>query len=72
VRQITFYMEDHWASRGLAIAVPSASQLRERFASLEVSVTRRCEHLARRLGRGETISLIVYSTGLSFGCKPVV
>src|ERR1700754_45434 len=29
----------------------SASQLGERFASLEVSVTLRCEHLARRLAR---------------------
>jgi hypothetical protein len=67
MRQITGYMEDYWASRGLDIAVPSASQLGERFASLEVSVTQRCEHLARRLARGEAISLIVDSTGLSFG-----
>jgi hypothetical protein len=67
MRQITGYMEDYWASRGLDIAVPSASQLGERFASLEVSVTQRCERLARRLARGETISLIVDSTGLSFG-----
>ena len=67
MRQITGYMEDYWATRGLDIPVPSASQLGERFASLEVSVTQRCEHLARRLARGETISLIVDSTGLSFG-----
>ncbi len=60
-------MEDFWETRGLDIPVPSASQLGERFASLEVSVTKRCEQLARRLARGETISLIVDSTGLSFG-----
>ena len=63
MRQITGYMEDYWATRGLDIPVPSASQLGERFASLEVSVTQRCEQLARRLARGETISLIVDSTG---------
>ncbi|MGF6483474.1 transposase [Paraburkholderia sp. JPY419] len=67
MRQITGYMEDYWETRGLDILVPSASQLAERFASLEVSVTQRCEQLARRLGRGETVSLIVDSTGLSFG-----
>lgn len=67
MRQITGYMEDYWVTRGLDIPVPSASQLGERFASLAVSVTQRCKHLARRLARGETISLIVASTGLSFG-----
>jgi len=67
MRQITGYMEDYWATRGLDIPVPSASQLGERFTSLEVSVTQRCEQLARRLARGEKISLIVDSTGLSFG-----
>jgi len=67
MRQITGYMEDYWATRGLDILVPSASQLGERFASLEVSVTQRCEQLARRLARGKKISLIVDSTGLSFG-----
>ncbi|MFM0069435.1 IS5 family transposase, partial [Paraburkholderia aspalathi] len=67
MRQITGYMEGYWATRGLDIPVPSASQLGERFASLEVSVTQRCEQLARCLARGEKISLIVDSTGLSFG-----
>ncbi|WP_429443111.1 transposase [Paraburkholderia youngii] len=67
MRQITGYMEDYWETRGLDILVPSASQLGERFVSLEVSVTQRCEQLARRLARGGTISLIVDSTGLSFG-----
>ncbi|WP_425195049.1 hypothetical protein [Paraburkholderia mimosarum] len=43
MRQITGYMEDYWETRGLDIPVPSASQLGERFASLEVSVTQRCE-----------------------------
>ena len=67
MRQITGYMEDYWVTRALDIPVPSASRLGERFASLKVSVTQRCEHLARQLARGEAISVIVDSTGLSFG-----
>ena len=67
MRQITGYMEDYWATRGLDIAVPSSGQLCDRFAALEVSVTQRCGQLARRLARGEAGSMIVDSTGLSFG-----
>jgi hypothetical protein len=67
MRQITGYMEDYWATRGLDIPVPSSGQLCDRFAALEVSVTQRCEQLARRLARGEAVSMIVDSTGLSFG-----
>jgi hypothetical protein len=67
MRQITGYMEDFWATRGLDIPVPSSGQLCDRFAALEVDVRQRCAHLARRLARGEAISMIVDSTGLSFG-----
>ena len=67
MRQTTGYMEDYWATRGLNIAVPSFGQLCDRFAALDVSVTQRCTQLARRLARGEAISMIVDSTGLSFG-----
>ncbi|MFL9913420.1 transposase [Paraburkholderia sp. RL17-337-BIB-A] len=67
MRQITGYMEDCWATRGLDIPVPSYGQLCDRFAVLKVSVTQRCEQLARRLARGEAVSVIVDSTGLSFG-----
>ena len=67
MRQTTGYMEDYWATRGLDIPVPSSSQLCERFAALQVSVTQRCEQLARRLASGEAITMIVDSTGLSFG-----
>jgi hypothetical protein len=47
--------------------VPSSGQLCDRLAVLEASVTQRCEQLARRLARGEAVSMIVDSTGLSFG-----
>jgi len=50
MRQITGYMEDYWATRGLDIPVPSFGQLSDRFAALEPEVTQRCERLARRLG----------------------
>ncbi|MPW11070.1 IS5 family transposase [Paraburkholderia sp. CNPSo 3155] len=66
MRQTTGYMQDYWATRGQDIAVPSFGQLCDRFAALEASVTQRCEQLARRLARGEAVSLIVDSTGLSF------
>jgi hypothetical protein len=66
MRQTTGYMEDYWATRGLDIEVPSFGQLCDRFAALEANVTQRCEQLARRLARGEAVSLIVDSTGLSF------
>jgi hypothetical protein len=67
MRQITGYMEDYWATRGLDIPVPSSSQLCERFAALEVSVRQRSVQLARRFASGEAITMIVDSTGLSFG-----
>src|ERR1700686_2112747 len=67
MRQITGYKEDYWATRGLDIPVPSSSQLCERFAALEVSVRQRSAQLARRLASGEAITMIVDSTGLSFG-----
>jgi hypothetical protein len=67
MRQITGYMEDYWATRGLDIPVPSFGHLSDLFAALEVKVTQRCERLARRLARGENTSIIIDSTGLSFG-----
>ncbi|MGF6781151.1 transposase [Paraburkholderia sp. GAS334] len=67
MRQITGYMQDYWTTCGLDIAVPSSSQLSDRFAALGTSVTQRCVQLARRLARGEAINLIADSTGLSSG-----
>ena len=67
MRQITGYMEDYWATRGLDIPVPSFGHLSDRFASLALSVRQRCTRLAERLARGESVTLIVDSTGLTFG-----
>jgi hypothetical protein len=67
MRQITGYMEDYWATRELDIAVPSFGHLCDLFAALDVKVTQRCERLARRLADGKDVSIIVDSTGMSFG-----
>lgn len=66
MRQITGYMEDYWSTRELDIAVPSFGQLCDRFGALTPEVALRCERAARRLARGEAVSLFVDSTGLNF------
>lgn len=67
MRQITGYMEDYWQTHGLDIPVPSFGHLSDRFAGLGLSVKLRCASLAERLARGESVSIVVDSTGLSFG-----
>jgi hypothetical protein len=67
MRQITGYMEDYWQTRGIDIPVPSFGQLSDRFAALSLPVKQRSAHLAERLARGESVSILVDSTGLSFG-----
>lgn len=67
MREITGYMEEYWQLHGLDIAVPSFGQLGERFATLTVPVQNRCQRVAERLARGESISLIVDATGMKFG-----
>jgi hypothetical protein len=51
MRQITGYMEDYWATRGLDIAVPSSGQLCDRFAALEVSAALRATGQTARARR---------------------
>jgi hypothetical protein len=72
MRQITGYMDEYWAVRGLEIAVPSFGPLSARFATLEARLTQRCERLARKLARGEAVTLITDSTGMKFGRARVV
>lgn len=67
MRQITGYMQEFWALRGLDIAVPSFGLLSERFGGLHVQVKQRCQHVADCLAKGQAISLIVDSTGMKFG-----
>jgi hypothetical protein len=67
MRQITGFMQDFWAVRGLDIAVPSFGHLSDLFATLELRVRQHCEQLAARLARGEALTVIVDSTGMRFG-----
>ncbi|MGF6383806.1 IS5 family transposase [Paraburkholderia sp. JPY303] len=67
MRQITGHMHEFRALRGLDIGVPSFGLLSERFRTLEVQVKQRCARVAERLRNGEAISLIVDSSGMSFG-----
>jgi len=67
MRQITGYMEDYWEMQGLDIAVPSFGHLSDLFAGLELRVKQRCGRLAKQLASGEAVSIVVDSSGLSFG-----
>lgn len=67
MRQITGFMEDCWATRGLDIPVPSFGNLSDRFAKLNVTVKQRCSRLAQRLANGEKVDILIDSSGLSFG-----
>jgi hypothetical protein len=67
LRQITGYCEDLWKSKGLDIKVPSYNHLSDMFESLSLEVRQFCGRLANRISRGESVSIILDSTGLRFG-----
>jgi len=67
MRQITGYMEDLWETKGLDIPVPSFGHLSDRFAAMKLHIKQRCEQLAKKLARGEAVTILIDSTGLSFG-----
>ena len=67
MRQISGYMEDYWKTVGLDIRVPSFGHLSDRFSNLDITVKQRCDRLARQLANGENVTMVVDSTGLSFG-----
>ena len=67
MRQIGGYMEDYWKTVGLDIRVPSFGHLSNRFSNLDITVKQCCDRLARQLANGENVTMIVDSTGLSFG-----
>ena len=67
MRQIIGFMEDYWAVRGLDIPVPSFGSLSDRFGKLKVPVKQRCGRLAKRLANGEKVTVLMDSSGMSFG-----
>jgi hypothetical protein len=66
MRQIVGYFEDFWKSKGLAIAVPSFGHLSDLFACLSSQVRHYCDKVAQRLQKGESVSLIMDSSGFGF------
>lgn len=67
IRQITGYFEDLWQTKNIYIPVPSFGHLSDLFASLPLKIRHFCETLKARIERGESIDLILDSTGLRFG-----
>jgi hypothetical protein len=67
IRQITGYFEDLWRTKNLDIPVPSFGHLSDLFSSIPLKVRQFCDRLAKRIAQGESITLILDSTGLRFG-----
>lgn len=67
MRQITGYFEDLWRVKKLDIPVPSFGHLSDLFSTIPLKVRQFCNKLAKRIERGESVSLILDSTGFRFG-----
>ena len=67
IRQTIGYFEDIWKTKDLDIAVPSFGHLSDLFSCLPLEVKQSCKKLAKRIEKGESVTLIVDSTGLGFG-----
>jgi hypothetical protein len=66
MRQITGYFEDLWKMKGLAIPTPSFGHLCDLFAAMPLKTKQYCDKLAKRIKNGESIDLILDSTGMRF------
>lgn len=66
MRQIDGYFEDLWKTKKLNIPTPSFGHLSDLFAALPVKTKQYCDKLVKRLHRGESITLILDSTGMRF------
>ncbi|WOB77082.1 transposase [Achromobacter xylosoxidans] len=66
LREFAGFMHDYWRGRGVELPVPSFGHLSDLFASLDITVRRKCVRAAERLNEGEPVTVIVDSTGLRF------
>ena len=66
IRQTIGYFEDIWREKGLDIEVPSFGHLSDRFACLSVDTKQYCKKLIKKIDKGESITLIMDSTGFRF------
>lgn len=66
-RQITGYFEDLWKTKALDIEVPSFGHICDLFSQISLEVKQFCNKICDRIKNGESVDLIVDSTGLRFG-----
>lgn len=66
MRQMGGYFEDLWKTKNLNIPVPSFGHMSDMFATIPVKTKQYCDKLAKRIRDGESISLILDSTGIRF------
>ncbi|CAE6872017.1 IS5 family transposase ISAzba3 [Paraburkholderia domus] len=66
LREFAGFMHDYWRGRGVELPVPSFGHLSDLFASLDITVRKKCVRAAERLNEGEPVTVIVDSTGLRF------
>lgn len=67
MRQITGYFEDLWKTKNLSIPTPSFGHLSDLFAAVPLKTKQYCDKLVKRINNGESIELILDSTGMRFG-----
>jgi hypothetical protein len=67
MRQMTGYFEDLWQTKNLDIPTPSFGHLSDLFAAIPLKTKQYCDKLAKRIQNGESIELILDSTGMRFG-----
>lgn len=66
MRQICGYLEDVWQQQGLDIPVPSFGHLSDLFEMVSIKTKQHCKTLKKQLENGESVDVIVDSTGLKF------
>lgn len=66
MRQLTGYFEDLWKMKNLRTQVPSFGHLSDMFATLPLKVKQFCNRLVGRIQNGESITLILDSSGFQF------
>lgn len=66
MRQLTGYFEDLWKTKNLKIHVPSFCHLSDMFATLPLKVKQFCNRFVGRIQNGESITLILDSSGFQF------
>ena len=66
LRQFAGFMTEYWQTRVPGIPVPSFGHLSDLFAVLDLSVQQSCSRTVDRIKRGESVSVIVDSSGLRF------